>query len=601
MTDGTAAELTASGFNIHVLDKTGQIVAQSTDLGGWLGDGGEGALNAAVASSDIVLIATGLGTAKICREAMGVPAIAAASDADLLKAAKALRDRYSKVKIIICGRDDWQGGTANNTGKEKAFEAGIAADAAVAFPVFRPAHYRTPDETTFNDLYDAEGIGAVRVCIDRAEPALARKEREARPEYDEHFERVEVSCARLADLPELKFKSVKHAEAKTLGIGVKALERQVNRIRKEKAAAAAQKATIIEPVKQWPHPVDGGTLLDELVTLIKAYIFCPDHAAIAIAFWVLHAHSFEAATTSPFLTVTSPVMGCGKTRVLEIVQLLVPNPFSTSGPSIAAIYTALDQGHTLFIDEMDTSLGHKELRGVLNASYTKTNAFVTRTVPKKGAKHEIKKYSVWGPKCIAHIGRPPDTILDRSIVVSMQRKRTSDRVERFRAGNTAVFDTLNQKSARWAADNLDDLKKSEPEELRELSDRNMDSWRHLFAIADLAGGDWAVKARGAALAIKTSLPARRDEAHGVQLLADCKIVFDKLHKPELSAEKIIEELCQLPESDWDNWINRRPITKKAFANLLEPFGVRSKKGGQRGDRKLWHREDFEPSWASYVA
>lgn len=537
------------------------------------------------------------------REAMDAPTIAVATNADLLPAAKALCDRFSRIRIIVCGDDDWQKDAASNICKLKALEAGIAVDGYVAFPIFKPAYYRKPDETSFFDLHAAEGIGVVRDCIDAAEPAVVRKEREERPANDALVEKVETAVHRLADLSETAFELSKKSEAKALGVGIPFLEQRVKEIRRNKAAAAAKEASY-EPVQQWPHPVDGEALLDDLVRLIRSYVSMSDHAVTATALWILHSHAFASADVSPFLAITSPVKRCGKTTLLEIIEKLVPHPLCSSNLTKASIYIALDQlgqgqQYTFLIDEMDTFVGlRSELRGILNAGHRKTAAYVLRSVSEKGGRR-LKRFSVWAAKAVALIGRLPDTLEDRSIVIRMQRKSVSKIVETFKDDCTAQFDMLNQQAARWAADSLDDLKKSEPEELREQlnNDRASNNWRHLFSIADLAGGDWPQKARASALAIGNS---RASPSDAEQLLADCEIIFNKLCKPALSSAQIIEELCRLPESDWAHWKNNRKLTPKAFANILEAFNIGSKKGGPRGDHKLWYRSDFEPAWVSYL-
>ena len=69
----------------------------------------------------------------------------------------------------------------------------------------------------------------------------------------------------------------------------------------------------------------------------------------------------------------------------------------------------------MLIDEADSFLRNSdELRGVLNSGHTRDSAFVIRTV---GEDHEPRRFSTWGAKAIALIGKLPDTLADRSIEV----------------------------------------------------------------------------------------------------------------------------------------------------------------------------------------
>ena len=77
---------------------------------------------------------------------------------------------------------------------------------------------------------------------------------------------------------------------------------------------------------------------------------------------------------------------------------------------------------TLLIDEAASFIGNSdELRGVVNSGHTRWSAYVIRTVEVKG-EHTPQRFSTWCPKVIALIDKLPDTLQDRSIVLSMKRK-----------------------------------------------------------------------------------------------------------------------------------------------------------------------------------
>ncbi len=80
---------------------------------------------------------------------------------------------------------------------------------------------------------------------------------------------------------------------------------------------------------------------------------------------------------------------------------------------------------TVLIDEGDTSLAdNDELRGVLNGGHNRLSAYVWRSV---GDDHEPRRFRVWAPKCIAMIGKLPDTLEDRALVVHLRRKQAGAR------------------------------------------------------------------------------------------------------------------------------------------------------------------------------
>ncbi len=402
---------------------------------------------------------------------------------------------------------------------------------------------------------------------------------------------------RLARMSELDCERLLHDTAKRMGLrSSKVLKSLVNKRRSK----IASKTPNQEP---WDQPVNGVDLLIALVAILKAHAVLSDHAAITIALWVLAAHIIEATDIFPFLAINSPVKRCGKTTLLGILRELVPKPLSASNVTAASIYTAVEANcPTLIIDDFDTLIGSKpELRNILNAGHNRRFAWVMRVV----AKLE-RRYSVYSPKVIGLIGRLPDTIQDRSVVISMRRKLVTETVERFRQDKIEKFVELSRKCARWAKDNLEAIKASDPEAVAGINDRANDNWRILFAVADVCGADWGTKAREAALAIEPS-PAQqatlelREQPEHVRLLADCKKVYDETGAEELSAKNIIQGLCNLPESEWAEWKYRKPISERAFAELLgHHFKISSEKGGPRMDRMVWKRKKFEPEWLAYV-
>ena len=250
----------------------------------------------------------------------------------------------------------------------------------------------------------------------------------------------------------------------------------------------------------------------------------------------------------------------------------------TSRP--AALFRAIEASHpTLIVDEADTFLAkNSELRGILNSGHNRRTASVLR-VEKLGKKHTSVRYSTWAPKAIASIGNLSDTLHDRSIVIRLRRKLSSEKVRNFRADRVQALTNLCRMAARWAQDNLDTLRNLDASVPGQLHDRQADNWRALFNIADRIGGDWGAKARAAALAIEgaESECENASPTSPIRLLADCRTVFEDQDVTELSAKEIIARLCALDETPWRDYRSGKPITEAAFAALLRPFGITSQR------------------------
>jgi hypothetical protein len=68
-------------------------------------------------------------------------------------------------------------------------------------------------------------------------------------------------------------------------------------------------------------------LLDRVEEFLSRFVSYPSrHALTAHVLWIAHTHAIEAFESTPRLAFLSPEPGSGKSRALEITQLLVPNP-----------------------------------------------------------------------------------------------------------------------------------------------------------------------------------------------------------------------------------------------------------------------------------
>src|ERR1700687_5754224 len=83
----------------------------------------------------------------------------------------------------------------------------------------------------------------------------------------------------------------------------------------------------------------GAALLTEVRSFIKRFCSFPDeHALTAVTLWAAHAHMVRHFHTTPRLALISPEPGSGKTRVLEILDLLVSKSLFCLSASAAAIF-----------------------------------------------------------------------------------------------------------------------------------------------------------------------------------------------------------------------------------------------------------------------
>jgi putative DNA primase/helicase len=263
-----------------------------------------------------------------------------------------------------------------------------------------------------------------------------------------------------------------------------------------------------------------------------------------LALWTLHAWTMDAGDISPFLVLVSPTKRCGKTSVLIILYYVTPRSELASNISASAVFRYIQETRpTLLIDEADTFVrDNEEMRGILNSGHTKAAAHVIRNVEING-EHKPRRFSTWAPKAIATIRALADTLEDRAIVITLQRKPKAAVVARLRKRDSDEFATLRWQAARWAADNFEKLTDPDPDVPEALNDRAADNWRPLLAIADLAGSRWPKRAREAARLLAGE--GHESSSINVELLANIKQAFGD--KEAMASADLVAALVADPE------------------------------------------------------
>ena len=404
-----------------------------------------------------------------------------------------------------------------------------------------------------------------------------------------------VTIQRLAALPIHEYERCRKAEARRLDMRASVLDKEVSSARpKDKEG---NDLGLVDPVL-WPEPVDGDTLLDSITQAVRRYLVLPPDGAEMVALWVIAAHAFNCFQISPRLHVRSPEKRCGKTIALDVLECLTPRSIRTENVTTAVLFRLID-GHqpTLLIDEVDSFLkDNEELRGALNAGHRRGGQMLRC----EGDNNEVRAFKTFAPVALAGIGRLPGTLEDRSIVIEMRRKKKTERITRFRRGQTGDLDELAGMAARWVADHEVSLSAADPDIPETLHDRAADNWRPLLAIADLAGGDWPTLARQVAVRLSGG-EAEQDASVRVQLLVDIKAIFDGDERDQLPSAFICERLAEMEASPWPEWRHGKPITVRQLARQLEGFSIRP--GTIRtgtGTARGYKKEAFKDAWSRYL-
>jgi len=346
------------------------------------------------------------------------------------------------------------------------------------------------------------------------------------------------------------------------------------------------------------------TPLDLIRALLEDYAAMSTHELVAAALWAAHTHVFDRFEVTPRLVLTSPVRGCGKSVVLNVLSRLVARPDLIDNITAAGLYDVIDRSRpTALLDEADNlEVGAKAaLRAVLNSGHLRGRSV------RRGVGKQARRYFTHAPIALAAIGVLTPTLMSRSIVIHMTRHDGSRPLRRFVEGDTQNLDIAYRHTRQWARNVM---LNPDPTLPAELHNRVADNWRPLISIADACGPAWGALAREAAIALTRG---RRDEDIVVVLLHAIRDVFDATAADRLAGKEIVTALHAMEDGGWDAWGGEhgdRPphrITNAELAHVLrQRFGIRSRSIWPTGPRhpgatsaKGYWRSDFETAWAAY--
>jgi putative DNA primase/helicase len=191
----------------------------------------------------------------------------------------------------------------------------------------------------------------------------------------------------LKRLDKINYDRQRKDQAKELGIRPGTLDDLINEARGKSEKLQGRAISFPEP-EQWPEPVNGAELLDDIAKAIRKPVVLSDQARDTCALWVLHTYLLDCFLVSPRCCVRGPVMRCGKTTLADVLARLVFRALPTANVSPAALFRVVEAHRpTLLIDEADTFIDQRdELRGILNSGHRKGGS-VLRTV---GDDHDVR-------------------------------------------------------------------------------------------------------------------------------------------------------------------------------------------------------------------
>ncbi|MDO5629795.1 MAG: DUF3631 domain-containing protein, partial [Mobilicoccus sp.] len=342
-------------------------------------------------------------------------------------------------------------------------------------------------------------------------------------------------------------------------------------------------------------------VLDDVEAAIRRYCVLPSEGAyVAVALWVALSHLVDQVDYAPRLVARSAEKRSGKSRLLEVVAEMAWDPLRTVNASTAYIFRRLvgDKPPTILLDEADTIFGvkvkaeqHEDLRGLLNAGFQRGLTF-GRCVGPSLTPTEFRTFSL---AALAGIGRMPDTIEDRAVVLRMRRRLPSETVSPYRGRRDGqALTRIREALTEWAEGV--DIRADEPDIPAGIEDRAADTWEPLLAVADAVGGAWPARARKACVAlVAESDDDATEQSLGVRLLADCRTVWDGAATTFLPSSDLVSALRALDEAPWETF----ELNPSKLGRRLAEYGIRTAKN-TAGTARGYRREDFLDPFERYL-
>lgn len=346
----------------------------------------------------------------------------------------------------------------------------------------------------------------------------------------------------------------------------------------------------------------GAELLTDVERFVRRFCVLPgEHSYVAVTLWAAHTHFIDRLETTGRLACLSPEPGSGKTRVLEILDVLCGRPLMALDLSMAAFFRIVeDRQPTILLDEVDAlftgkakSEGTEDMRRIINNGYR-----IGASVQRVGGKNrdELQEFRVFTPVAMAGLGHLPDTLMSRSVIIRMKRRGPGERVEPFRDRlHRPEGEAIQRRIADWS-EGIAEL--TYPDLPGGVEDRDADVWEPLLMVADEAGGDWPARARAACLRFIAEKPESAVSL-GVRLLIDLRTVWPE-DRPTMATTELLDRLADLEEAPWSD-LYGEGLKPRKLATLLGDYDIHSTTVRVPGDvRKGYRREDLWDAWRRYA-
>lgn len=184
---------------------------------------------------------------------------------------------------------------------------------------------------------------------------------------------------------------------------------------------------------------EASEVLESLAAYFKRFIVFPDTWwPQVLATWVLGTYLYPIFQAYPYLHITSPEPGCGKSLLGEIIANLSFNGELLTSPTEANLFRLVETNRGVQVwDEVELETepekrrfhGHKDilLNGYRNGG----------TVPRTEGKEKMKvvRFHVYCPRVLIGLSALPEPVQQRTILLRLRKRTLNEPVELYRTEN----------------------------------------------------------------------------------------------------------------------------------------------------------------------
>jgi hypothetical protein len=337
---------------------------------------------------------------------------------------------------------------------------------------------------------------------------------------------------------------------------------------------------------------EGARLVSAVEQLFERHLVVPPGVPLVLSLYAMLTYLWEFVDFVPYLSVTSPVMRCGKTTLAQLLEWLVCRPLYTVDATGPSTFRLIEEYRpTLIFDEAERYLADRSVRALINAGYKK-GAAIPRVVA-----GTVELFKVYGPKVYCVIGDVPDTVRDRSILICMRRAKKNEWVEELRERTVRpIAAQLAEDIVQWIAANRDLVVNHYGRDFISFrADREANLWSPLFAIAAVAVPGRLAELKAIAIRLITDKAKLDCEVQAVQLLTDLRTIFASERIEQIPTTWLLSALHSSAESTW------KKLSGPQLAHILRPFDIAPKQMWVAGRNvRGYLRQDFVDAFERYL-